>query len=547
MTRPQTDFDQMHPLLSAEIQADYRRKGHWQDQNLAMLVESWADRDPNRIAVTGELRLSYQDVWDRARRVAGVLRAQGLEEGESLLAVLPNSWQGVVLEVAASVLGVCFVPRSTQITPTLALNVFDQLNVRGIVLSSALLSQPEWVRVLNVMSGSLTGRPIMLLRSGENDGFDFDDIEVASTNGPLAERVPFRRCRPSLVLSTGGSTGLPKSIVHCSESLIYAARHFGQDSDYSERDVHVSFLPYGHAAGSLFEIYMPFLFGASVLPLNRWQVEPVVKAIQKWGGTYFITMGTHIFDMLTMDPELRGCLASIRLLVTGAGPDSLFIEAERELGVKMVRDYGFSECPGHALGRTSDSSTARLNQDGIPFTGMSTRILDPATGDLARIGHAGEYQCMGPNLFMGYAGLAELTQSAITDDGFYISGDLMAETADGYITWKGRTKDIIRRGGLQIDAIELESMLDTHPKIANVVVVGEPDPRLGEKAVIVAVPASNEDLPRLEELCKFLTDLGVEKQSLPERLVVMDALPRTELGKFHRIEVQRLLNELGSS
>ena len=138
------------------------------------------------------------------------------------------------------------------------------------------------------MASALDGGPILLLGQDEADLSGYDDIESAMVTGPLIERVPFKRCQPSLVLSTGGSTGLPKSIVHCSESLVYAARHFGECSEYSERDVHVSFLPYGHAAGSLFEIYMPFLFGASILPLSRWQVVPVVEAIKRWGGTYFI-------------------------------------------------------------------------------------------------------------------------------------------------------------------------------------------------------------------------------------------------------------------
>jgi len=237
----------------------------------------------------------------------------------------------------------------------------------------------------------------------------------------------------------------------------------------------------------------------------------------------------------------RKCLHSLRLLTTGAGPDTLFLEGERELGVRMVRDYGFSECPGHALGRPSDSPEQRLCQDGVPFLGMRIRIIDTATGNQAPIGKAGEYQCTGPNLFMGYAGPSELTRNAMTDDGFYLSGDLMAQSDDGYITWKGRTKDIIRRGGLQIDAIELEGLLDGYPKISTVVVVGEPHERLGERAVIVAVPISENDAPTLEELCAFLLSAGVEKQSLPERLVIVDELPKTELGKFHRLEVRRRL------
>ena len=108
------------------------------DVNLAMLVESWSQRDPDRTAVTGESRLSYADVWEQARHLAGALRV-GLREGDSLLAVLPNSPQGIVLQVAASVLGLCYVPRSTQMSPTLAMNVFNQMHARGVVL----LGQPS--------------------------------------------------------------------------------------------------------------------------------------------------------------------------------------------------------------------------------------------------------------------------------------------------------------------------------------------------------------------------------------------------------------------
>ncbi|MHB8335672.1 MAG: class I adenylate-forming enzyme family protein [Acidimicrobiales bacterium] len=532
-----------HPLLSAELQDEYRRLGYWEDLTLAMMVESWAERDPHRIAVTGETQLTYAELWERARRVAGSLREGGLEDGEVLLAVMSNCWQGVVLEVAASVLGACYCPRSAKISPTAGWNLFEQLDVRGVVLSADLLASAEWSATLARMASQLPDHPIMLQGDGASALAPYPRMEDAASTGTLATRVNFARCRPCLVLSTGGSTGQPKSILHCSESLIYAVRRFGEDSGYSERDVHVSFLPYGHAAGSLFEIYMPVLFGASILPINRWHAQTVAQTIEKFGGTYFITMGTHIFDLLAMDPDYRRCLASLRLLITGAGSDTLFLEGERELGVKMVRDYGFSECPGHALGRPDDPPEVRLCQDGVPFSGMTTRILDAVTGAEAAVGKAGEYQCLGPNLFMGYAGVAELTANGITEDGFYMSGDLMARTADGYITWKGRTKDIIRRGGLQIDAIELEGMLGRHVKISTVVVVGEPHPRLGERAVIVAVAEFDDDPPMLEELCEYLLEQGVEKQSLPERLVLVEEIPKTELGKFHRIEVQRRLAE----
>jgi non-ribosomal peptide synthetase component E (peptide arylation enzyme) len=228
----------------------------------------------------------------------------------------------------------------------------------------------------------------------------------------------------------------------------------------------------------------------------------------------------------------------VRLIATGAGPDEMFARADREL-FKVLRVYGCSEACGHALGRLGDPAEIRTLQDGIPFAGMDWRIVDPQ-GNPVPPGTVGEYQCRGPNMFMGYYGQRDLTAQALTPDGFYHSGDLMVLSDEGYVSWTGRTKDIIRRGGLQIDPIEIEGMLSRHPHIATVAVVGQPDPRLGERAVIVAVPASGEHAD-LATLCAYLQREGLPKQSLPERLVYVEELPRTAVGKVHRVEVRKLI------
>jgi acyl-CoA synthetase (AMP-forming)/AMP-acid ligase II len=109
------------------------------------------------------------------------------------------------------------------------------------------------------------------------------------------------------------------------------------------------------------------------------------------------------------------------------------------------------------------------------------------------------------------------------------------------VTWSGRSKEIIRRGGLQIDPVEMEAMLSRHPAVKTVVVVGEPHPRLGERAVVVAVADGGL---ALEEVCTYLLDCGLPKQSLPERLVLTREIPRTELGKFHRARIRASLDSL---
>ncbi len=226
------------------------------------------------------------------------------------------------------------------------------------------------------------------------------------------------------MLSTGGTTGRPESVVLAEVALVWAAREMAVACAFTERDMHVAFGPYGHASGSLFEIYMPLLAGASVLPIARWRAQSVVEAIARYGGTYCITVGTHMFDLLELPPGTEPLLRSLRLILSGAGPDHLYERVEQRFGVRVVRCYGLSECMGHAV----------------------SRLHDP-----------------------------------------YKTGDLLVEHPDGYLSWEGRIKEIVRRGGLMIDAIEPSDPLSEYPLIAEVIVVGTPDQRLGERAPIVAV------------------------------------------------------------
>jgi acyl-CoA synthetase (AMP-forming)/AMP-acid ligase II len=286
---------------------------------------------------------------------------------------------------------------------------------------------------------------------------------------------------------------------------------------------------------------MPLLFGAPILPNSRWKALPVAEAIARYRGTYCITVGTHVFDLLALEPGTEPLFSSMRLVVSGAGPDHLFVDAERRFNFKVVRDYGLSECLGHAPGRPRDPPEVRLHKDGIPFPGIEYKILDPNTGDPMPQGRAGEYVLRGPMMFMGYFGRPELTEAALTRDGFYRTGDLMTESADGYLTYAGRIKDVIRRAGLQIDVIEMERMLAEHPKVAEVVVVGLAHPRLGEQAVMVIIPRSLDQNPSFEELIAHLGAGGLPVECMPERLVFAETLPRTEWGKFNRVELRAWL------
>lgn len=526
-----------HPLLSAELQAEYRRRGDWEGITLAQIVEQRAQAHPDRPAVVGPYPLTYGELWEQARRVAGALQDSGLEPGEFLVAVMSNCTEGLVLEVAASIAAAIFAPRSPHMSPAEAVNLFAQLDARGLIVQRSVLEKEGWAETFGQLRERLQGRPVWL--HGETVDA-LPTLAQAIEQGPAIDPVEQDPGHPCLVLATGGTTGMPKSVMHCSETLVYAARNFGRAIGYGADDVHVAIAPYGHAGGSVFEMYMPLLHGAAMLPIAQWKPRDVVDTIERYGGTFFIAMGTHVYDLLALEPSAARQLRSIRCIATGAGPQEIFVRCDDEL-VPVVRVYGLSEAVGHALGRLEDPSQVRALQDGIPFEGMDWRIVDPQ-GDPVAPGTIGEYQCRGPNMFMGYYGQDDATAEAVTEDGYYRTGDLMVLSPEGYVSWTGRTKDIIRRGGLQIDPIEIEGMLSRHPQIATVAVVGQPDMRLGERAVIVAVPEAGERAD-LQDLCAYLQREGLPKRSLPERLVYVDDLPRTGVGKVHRVKVRNMIAE----
>jgi acyl-coenzyme A synthetase/AMP-(fatty) acid ligase len=177
----------------------------------------------------------------------------------------------------------------------------------------------------------------------------------------------------------------------------------------------------------------------------------------------------------------------------------------------------------------------------VPFPGIEYHIRDPQSGERAAHGKPGDYVVRGPSMFMGYYGQPELTAAALTEHGFYRTGDLMIETADGYITWAGRMKDIVRRGGLQVDVLELENLLVQHAGLAAAAVVGEPHPRLGEEVVIVAVLRKGHEPPTLDDLVQYLVARGVPRECLPRKLAYTHALPVTEWGKYNRAEIRKWL------
>lgn len=152
-------------------------------------------------------------------------------------------------------------------------------------------------------------------------------------------------------------------------------------------------------------------------------------------------------------------------------------------------------------------------------------------------GTIGALRIRGAGLFLGYLHLPEVTAEEIDQDGWFTTGDTARRTEEGYVLLEGRTKDIVIRGGENIPVTVVESLLFEHQDVVEASVIGVPDPRLGERACAVVVPSVGAR-PSLEEVCAFLLERGLSKHFLPERLELVDALPKTPSGKIRKVELR---------
>ncbi|NUP35000.1 MAG: AMP-binding protein, partial [Streptomycetaceae bacterium] len=221
-------------------------------------------------------------------------------------------------------------------------------------------------------------------------------------------------------------------------------------------------------------------------------------------------------------------IPSLRI-VSGGGapkPPELFREVRDELGAVLCHGYGMTEVPQICQGAPTDTEDQLTHSEGAPAPGLDVRIVR-ADGTLAAAGEEGEVRLRGPIVFRGYTDPA-LTAEAFDTDGFYRTGDLGRLRPDGHLALTGRLKDIIIRKGENISAREIEDLLFTHPAVADVAVIGLPDPERGERVCAVVERAPGSADLAFADMAAHLRGAGLMRQKIPEQLEVVDALPRND-------------------
>ena len=404
-----------------------------------------------------------------------------------MVAPLVGGWEATVVLAATSNVGARLAPLPSRASRSQVLGLVDATEPRCWRSPDAYLAKASG-RTRYRPSGSHSSlREVVLTDAPYCPAWAADLPRVSSVCAQFepADVAATDTGAPFLLLSTGGTTGPSKVVMHAEQAAVYAATQYATRCGLIPDDRILSAGPFGHASGTVFTLYAPIIAGASVLPVARWDAAETSADVLRHGATWCLLSGTHIYDLMQLDDAQLAMWSSVRGLSAGSGSDERYAAAEERLGLRIRRMYGLTECMGHAVMPVDAPDDVRMARDGLPFDGVECFIEGGA--------ETGEYLVRGPSLMLGYLGRPDLTAETVTPDGYLHTGDVMSIDDSGYVRYIGRLKDVIRRGGINIDPLELERLLVQHPDVNDITVVGEPHPRLGEQAVAVIVPRAGTD------------------------------------------------------
>jgi len=511
--------------------------GEWPQPSLSDLLDRRAAAAPDSPYLIegrrdGSRVFTSREVAGRAGRMAIALARLGVRPGDVVSWQLPNWMESTALAAAIDRLGAVSNPIITIYREREVEFVCRQARSRVLVVPGEIrgVDHRELARAVRDRVGTL--EHVATVRADPGPGQRALESLEDDPSTPLPPS-PHGPHDVTSVFYTSGTTADPKGVLHTPSTLGAVLHYHAAMFPASAGDASLLQFPITHIGGVVLFVMLPLRSGASVVLMDAWDPELAVDLVERHhvtsaGGPPAILQG-----MLAAPNFSSVKMRSVRLSGSGAADVSpeLIRRVRERFGAFAYRSYGMTECPMLTSGRPGDPEDKLDGTDGRPVPGAVVRLVDE-TGRPVGAGAEGEVEVYGPQLCVGYLDAA--LNSAFTADGFFRTGDLAVLDGDGYLRITGRRKDVIIRKGENLSAKGIEDELAFHPKIADVAVVGLPDPESGERVCACVVPHPGAAPPTLAEVRDFMIGRGVMRQKIPEQLELVAELPRNATGKVRK-------------
>ena len=524
----------------------YRKQGLWGDATLLdywlLSVKSYPDKTV--VADDQEASYTYRELDQASDRLAVYLKAEcKLEEGDIVSIQLPNWTEFTLILIACLKVGVVVNPLLTGFRESELIHRLSKCSTKVMFVPGEFRNCDHVVLAEKVAKSVSSLQRIVIVDKHapyKGKGEDWDHLsDILENNNPVMEYCQGQADDVAIVLFTSGTESVGKGVMLTHNNLIANMKGYISMTDLHSFDSMIMPVPLAHATGLMYGVIVPFINGMTSVLLERYTVDRCLDMIQQEKCTVIEGPTVIAYDLMRrIDERPEVDISSLRFFYCGGAPvPRTLVEKALKKGIKVLGVYGSTESAPHCVVSPCFPTEKVLTTDGLPVPGTEIKVVDDR-GNIVGPWIEGEELSRGPGVFMGYIDEPEMTKAAIDKDGWYHSGDLCIMDDDGFVRITGRKKNIIIRGGENISSVEIEGILMLHENIIEAAVVSYPDDRMGEKACAYLVLKDRNQTMGLAQVQAHMEANGTVKYKWPERVELIDSLPRTETGKVQKFKLR---------
>ncbi len=516
----------------------FRAKGWWRDETLADWLDRATRRKPDGVAIAArDGRITYRELDARVRKLASALRRLGIGRGDAVAVHLPNIPEFLIAWLAINARGAVM----QTIHLPYGLREIERLlrhsGAKAVIALGVAKNRPRAEELLGLRGTLPTLQSVISVGGAVAGAEEFTRLEADAGEASSEAMAD----DPFLLLYTSGTTSAPKAVSvtfnHFLSNARLAAREFGLTAE----DRILCLAPYTHLYG-LYTLQLGLCVGAGACMVPAFSPPDFIEALRRMRPTVLFGAPGHIAACMQRRLFHGVDLEPIRIAVLSGTtvPPALSTAFEYMLPRgKVMQAWGMTELQFGTCGRPADARQVRMHSVGRAMPGTALRVAD-AESRVAAAGEIGELQVRGCSVFSGYVGNAAANAETFTADGWFRTGDLAEMDGDGNVRLRGRTKDIINRGGVKFNPTEVENIIASHPAVAQTAIAPVPDPVFGERAACFVVLHEKAALG-FDELTRFLAERKVAKFMWPEQLEIVADMPMTPTRKVIKLELVRRL------
>ena len=475
------------------------------------------DRDAPLLRLADGREISYAEMEDTVGRLTALFRALGIAPGDGIAVQVEKSPENLFLYLAIVKTGAVLLPLNTAYTDE------EIAYFLGDAEPALFVCQPEREAGLREVARRSAVARVLTLGS-DGDGSLMPDAAKHDPDDAIAERAAGDL---AAICYTSGTTGRSKGAMLTHGNLAANALTLHELWGFEPGDVLLHALPIFHVHGLFVAVNTCLLNGGTMIWLPRFDAEQAIRLLPE----ATLMMGVPTFYVrLLKDARFSGALTRhMRLFISGSAPllEETFQAFEERTGQRILERYGMTET-GMITSNPYDGERI-AGTVGFALPDVTVRICDEG-GREVPAGEVGVLEVKGPNVFPGYWRRPEKTAEDFREDGFFITGDMAVQDAEGRVSIVGRSKDLVISGGFNVYPKEIELVIDALPGIGESAVIGLPHPDFGEAVTAVATRSGETDETAVIAACKA----QLANFKVPKRVFFVDALPRNAMGKVQK-------------